>query len=613
MRLSDLVCDSISEALGHDPLLIALHEPNHQPQAERVIEEFINSSVARLAIEHAEYTAGDYRTALRSMAAAMLSHRALSPSWPAVKSWLTNENDVTGMLRHLVHHGEIVRLSGAATVEHLIFRHDRIRDALFSEAIAVGMRTDELENNLLAEPYFAEVIGAALLDDGIPATVIDRVLASNPLALFCAFRTFREPLKPIHHAILGAIDLWLSDPETHGPQNSHLRWEALAELSRTESSRVVAIVRKFQEMPAIAWEALFRNGDLTGGINICLAAEPGVGAIWRDRQIEHAKLRFDSNLRSVIDPLLRQDGLDEKVRVGLLRMVGYLADPRLAEVIEASWNIDAARGAHLGDYLWAFAQCCGNDSERFLGPVCDVWAALPSEQNDNMPSPRDDLAAHSLKWAFSKDVPESAITYFIKRANSDDLRWPITYMLNGVDHPDAVEFVVRELAEISRRLEGTEGFSPFVSIAADEWQRRQEGERSMSPKSRDRLLGLWQNQANDKHIRRNAFRFWAATEDSRDLEILQSVDASDLLADSALQERLRRRDSKATSGLLLKLKDAAERRAFWWHFAHLVWSADLARALQEEFDAREASIARTWGASFPTDSVIYQTITLLSG
>ena len=81
--LSDIDANGISEAFGHDPLLIALHEPDHQPQPERVIEQFIDTSVGRLTIQRGEYTASDYRTALRSMAGVMLSQLELSPSWPA--------------------------------------------------------------------------------------------------------------------------------------------------------------------------------------------------------------------------------------------------------------------------------------------------------------------------------------------------------------------------------------------------------------------------------------------------------------------------------------------------------------------------------------------------
>src|SRR5207253_6054062 len=159
--------ESVSEALGHDPLLIALHDAGAQPRPELVIEQFIDAGVARLANKRGEYTASDYRAALRWMAGALLSHRELGPSWQALLGWGAGNSDTSAMLRHLVHHGEIVRLAGPATKENIAFRHDRVRDALFSEAIASMIRSGALSDDLLAEPYFAEVIGAALLYDEI--------------------------------------------------------------------------------------------------------------------------------------------------------------------------------------------------------------------------------------------------------------------------------------------------------------------------------------------------------------------------------------------------------------------------------------------------------------
>jgi len=606
--LSDLEAESISNVLGHEPLLIALHEPGRQPQPERVIEEFINSSVARLATERGEYTASDYRIALRTLARALLLHRELNPSWSAVLDWLAGQNDVHGMLRHLLHHGVVIHPAGTASDERLAFRHDRVRDALFADALASMVQNANLDVGLIAEPYFAEVIGATLLRDGIPTSFVDQVRDNNPLALFHALRLFREPSTPVHHAILAAIELWLADPKTHATEHAHLRWEALAALSETESSKVIEIARKFKDQTWTKRQALFRNGNVTGGIQLCLDVEPGVGAFWRDRQIDHAKMRFGANLRKAVDQLLRRSDLDPLARIGVLRLAGYLTDPQLAEGIETAWDHDAGRSDHLGDYLWAAAQCCGNDPDRFLGPVCDAWASLPNEAADkNSVSPRDDLAAHNIRWAFHKDVPVSAVAYFIRRATAEDLRWPITYMLHGLDHPDAVEFVVRELAAVDKKLEGTDRFSPFSISATDEWRRAQEDRgRPMSRASRERLLALWQNQANDEHVRKQSFRFWAVTEGTGDLDILRSVRSADVLAAQVLWQRLKRKDQSAIPELVVKLQGENSER--WWHLARAVWSDDLSRALEEELGRRSASVSRSWDTKYRSDYAISELI-----
>lgn len=610
--LSRLEAEAISEALGNDPLLIALHdlELGRRPRPEAVIEQFIDASVKRLAIQRREYSAGEYRVTLRLLAGAMLKQRELSPSWQVVLNWFLLETSTSAMLRHLIHQGEAIRLSYSTNDEFLIFRHDRVRDALFADFIAVAIRNDNLSNELLTEPYFAEVIGAALVRDDTPLAIVERARVSNPLALFHAVRLFREPTSEVHHAILAAIERLLADEGTHQTQNTHLRWEALAVLSRTESSRVVELVRRFKMQGWTAWEALFRNGEISGGLLLCFSVEPGTGAPWRDRQIEHAKVRFGSRYRTAIGQVLRKKDLEIGFRVGALRLAGYFADPQLAESIEASWNLDAEREAHLGDYLWAAAQCCGSDPERFLGPVCAAWAALPTEKDATKFSPRDSLAAHEVKWAFRKDVPLSAIGYFINRARAADLRWPITYMLNGLDHPDALEFVVREVAATDRRLEGTGRFSSFSFSARDDWTRDEDdGARKMSRESKNRLLALWQNLENDKHIRQQAFRFWGATKSDEDLAILRSVDVLDtVLADSVLWQRLERGDREAIPALLLKLKGDVRDRRYWWHFAQHVWSDDLTQALDEELTLRSASVERKWNTSFSTDEELYKSI-----
>jgi hypothetical protein len=322
-------------------------------------------------------------------------------------------------------------------------------------------------------------------------------------------------------------------------------------------------------------------------------------------------MRFGANLRNAVDKLLRKTDIEAAARTGALRLAGYLADPQLAEGVEASWNADSERTDHLQDYLWAAAQCCGNNPERFLGPICDAWAKLSDKsQNESSPSPRDHLAANHVRWAFHKDVPVSAVPYFTRRGQSEDLRWPITIMLQGLDHPDAVEFVVRELADIERRLEGKNAFSPFTNMAPDEWRRRQEDKgRPMSRESRERLLAFWQNESTEKHLREQSFRLWVASVMEGDLEIIRAVDSSDLLADKSLWERLKRKDRTAIDELLLKLQ--GKRRAGWWLLANFVWSEQLYVALGQELTRRRTSVASGWNASYETDYAIFELVMAL--
>jgi hypothetical protein len=604
--LSDLDADGISEALGHDPLLIALHESDQRPRPEAVIDRYIDLNVERLSATRHEYSAVEYKSSLNALAAEMLRRRQLNPEWIDVLAWFSDQQDTRTTLRHLSDQSKVIRLDGNVSNTRLNFRHDRVRDALLTDALAAIVRDSHLDDVLFAEPYFAEVIGAVLARADVPVSFAECVYAANPLALFYALKFFREPTNDVHRAVLQFIDSWLANPDTHDQQHNHLRWAALSVLAETESTKVVAIVQKFPRDHAWAKShARFRNGDVGGGLQLCVESEPGVGDLWRDRQIEHAKMRFGANLRRVVDQLLRQADLQPHARVGALRLAGWLADPQLGEAIETSWCTDADRNDKLQDYLWATAQCCGDNPDRFLGPVCDAWASLSDKSKDeHSPSPRDDLAATNVQWAFRQNVPVSAIPYFIKRGHTEALRWPITYMLQAVDHPDAVEFVVREIADQKRRRDG-KGVWPFADFAKGEWQRQQEDKgRGMSPDSRGRLLALWQNQSTEKYLREQAFHFWASTKEEGDFEILRSVETVDALFEKVLWERLWRGDRSATDHLLAKLQ--SDKRAAWWHLAHLVWSDALYRALDLELERRRTLVSAEWGAVHDTDWAIYE-------
>jgi len=606
--LSSLSAEEISRALGHDPLLIALHDQSKTPDPHQIISQFVEGSLSRAAAVARDYPAADYRQALRGLGGEMLAKRQIELCWREVSGWAGLQGEALRLLGRLAHYGELIRYTGPSDDQRLLFRHDRVRDWILADAAAELDRRGLLAEDVVAEPYFAEVMGAVLVWGCPKPSFLQRVASSNPLALFYALRLLGQVSAPHHEAILKAINDWLDHPSTRDRSNLHLRWEALAMLAETDSPEVPVLVRKFRDRTISGQLALLRNGDLSGGIELCIRIEPGVRAPWRDIQIEHAKLRHGRNLTKALHHFLRRTDLDSAARIGALRLAGHIADNSLALAIDACWTVDEERGNHLSDYLWAFGECCGDDPARYLGPICDAWAAL-SDQSDKkgLPSPRDELAAHELRWAFHRWPPLAAIDYFVQRGSQDDLKWPITYMLHGMDHPKAVLFVVQELAAIQRRLEGTKSFSSFAMSARDDWQRTQRDfGRPMSQASRDLLLGLWRDETNDKHLRAQAFSIWAATQDSNDLDVLRAAKPSDELADKILMERLARGDQSAIPAMIEKL--ATDDYGYWWQCGRYLWSPELTKALDEFLVRRGTRAKRTWAESFGSDWITHEMI-----
>lgn len=608
VSVSPLEADNLAESLGNDPLLIALYDFTQKPEAHQVIGDFIDSNLHRLASISGNGTLTDYRAALKVLARAMLLRRRIDPTWTEVQEWMRNQPDHFVAMRQILQDGKIMRLADEGQVERLAFRHDRVLGQILSDGVAKLMQTGQLDEVVLAEPFFAEVIGVALAAPTTPAEIVERVRESNPLALFYALKSFREPSAEVHHTVLKAIEAWLSADDTHARAKRAMRWAAIQVLSETDSSHVLAITDRFRDETWTKTSARFRNGDIEAGVQLCRRIEPGVTASWRDRQISHAKVRFAKLLVQKLDESLKQRELIGNMRTGALRLAGHLAEPLLADAIAESWLTDRERNERLDDYLWAAAECCGDDPEGLLGPVCDAWAALSDkETDDGRPPPRSNLAADEISWAFNKDLPPTALHYFIERAKREDLHGPITYMLRGIDHPDALEFIAREFAAFSRKSEGTKRFWTFPNTVQSTWERQQAGRgKGMSSASRQRLQELWASTDNDKHLRRQAFLLWAATSTQGDVELLQAVEDSGALADDILLARLKRGDSTAIPFLVNKIK--TNEQGFWWQLGRYIWTEDLTNALEETFQRRGSTAQREWDTGYPTDWITYELV-----
>lgn len=602
--VSPLKASEISEALGHDPLLIALHNPGELQDAHQIIGEFVNGALSRAATLDSAVMAGDGREALRIFAGEMLQRRQLDLDWREIRTWDSLQGEPLRTIATLAKLGELLRLTGPSSDQRLSFRHDRVRDWLLSDAAADMEHRGLLPNELLQEPYFAEIIGAVLAFGQPMPAFVDRVAAANPLALFCALRLLGSSRSPAYSPIRAAALAWLDSAAAQDLlSNAHLRVEVLKVLCETDSSDVLELVRKLGAHGTYADLALLRNGDLAGGISLCVHAEPGIGFPLRDLWIEHARLRYGDMLINRLGTILGDQSIDGQARSGALRLAGHVADPRLASAVETCWNGDVDRSSLLSDYLWAFAKCCGSDAARYLAPVCDAWGALSDkEDSPGMGSPRSRLGANGIDWAFRREPPSSATEYLILHGRANEgLRWPIMCMLHGVDVPCAVEFVVNELASIQRRLVGTDKFSPFVVSAPDEWRRAQEQGRPMSEASRAMLCRLWQDRSNDEHLRGQAFALWAATTSSDDIAILSAAEGPDDLADQFLWERLNRGDEAAIPALREKLR--SDENWTWWHAGSHVWSEDLTRALDESFVSRAAKGPTVWGSAMRPDYI----------
>ena len=567
----------VADALGYDPLLIALHaDEDSRPEPTVVIRSFVERSLGRLSAEGRTYTLGEYRRTLRSLALNMLERKQLEPAFADVVERMAEQSVPEQSLREIVMSREVVRLRESGDKEHIMFRHDRVRDHLLADAVAHALSRGQLSLPVMSDPYFAEVIGTALAEGRATTAIIDQVAAVNPLALFAAMRHFRQPKTATQRHVIDCARTWIDSGAPKHPRNGFLRHAVLRALSECEGPDVWPLSAAVDEGGTDWWalRARFRNGDVTAGIRLCGRIEPGIRMVGHVELIDHVLDKTRARVVQALDTTLRKRGLGGMERRGALRLGGFVGSPSLSEALQKCWRIDEARHESLADYLWACAHCCGEQPAELLDPIFDEWAALPEEDDDGGGRARISVGADHVRWAFRDRVPHGAIGYFLEQTARPGLRWPLLVMLNGIDHPDAVEFVVRELA----RQDIEHGVSTFAMTARDEWRLRPRfGGEPMKAASRQRLRELWSCGDSGRHLRRRALEFWCANMATGDLAVLEAVDTRSEIGKVALFERLRRGDETAIPDLLEKLESDGAR--YWWQAGRYVWTAELTEHL----------------------------------
>ncbi len=572
----------IAAALGDDPLMIALNREWSFPRPEQVIGKYVEDALSRIQQDDGSITA-ELRVALLELGTAMLIHRSFDPGWDEVLDWGLPEATLA-RVRAVSRHADILRLDGASTAIKVRFRHDRVRDWLLVEAAIALKGHDQLSDDLLADPALAEIVGALLVRTKAPEALTSRVLDQGALALFQGLRLAVGD-SDTSHRLAAAAMTWLSDPKNLGSATETLRWQAMATLENVAGDFVVELTRQFPVQSPMTMLARIRNGDVTGGIELCAQREIHTVAAWTAGPLAAARPRWGATLANDLIRYIDADtGETEKKRWALIECAGMLADPALAPALQRLWDRDAGRDQRLAVYLWGFARCATHETAAILlGPVCAAWAGLSEERVDNMSSPRDDLASDGVRNAFERAIPVGALEYFFERAREPDLVWQIEYMLHGIDHPEAVLFQVERGSE---RLGKGQSYT-FNNQAREHWRRSLEGYGSpMSPETRAPLLELWRAPEDSANRRRAAFDLWAAARGPNDLEVLRAEADDTTLGDRILRERLQRGDQMAIPALIPLLDGEGGLR--WWFYARYVWSSALYEALDRAL-AREAA------------------------
>lgn len=579
VALDEERADFIASRLGCDPLLIGLHDIQSDGVVGNVIQSYVDKRL-RVLVSESNYTQLEMLEAVHVLLRHGLQQRNLSPSWREVRSWI-QDKEVFDALKSVVTEGSVLRLASSGGDEIIAFRHDRVLHTLASGSMA-GVFDAMSPPDYVADPFFAEMVAEAAVKAALPEDALLHLTIASPTVAAHALKLASEQDLDYVDIAVQALRGWLVRPETAGVTMTSRRYAVASILAETTSRHVLQLVGEFPRDDTRWWDPLwaaaFRNGDLHSGLAFLSRSEIGWTVAGKRSLLSLVTRKYGDHLLDAVSQTLRRADLDAAtnsgMRSGALRLAGYIGDSRLGPAVRVCWDQHANSDGDLRSYLFAAARCCGDDAESTLDPILAAWESLPDDPDSHYGQPVDQLASEGVSWEFRHYPPRDALQHFVDRAKSSErLGWPLTYMLRTVDHPIAVEHVVRYAAKLSH---------VHLSGLLSEWQANSgRPARQMSSVSKERLLeiALSENEADD--VRKQAFYFWDKSFSPTDLQVMEQISEGNLLYDSALRARARRRDYSVTPQILLKVKGDP---SGWLSAALHIWSSSLTEALESLLD-----------------------------
>ncbi len=354
-----LQAEEIAASLGNDPLLIGLHQIKARPDPHRVIQAFVFESCAEAARSTKTLSELKFRNSLRSLGISSVRNGWGDLYINDIESEsLISETD-RSCLSILSTEGKLMRIDGSADKPSYAFRHDRIRFWVIADAIAHYDSIGSLDDSLIADPYHSERVAESYVWIRRHEPLLERILQINALSAFNILRLLADSGDTDCTRIASLVSGRLRDGRLKVPDNSHVKRAILNCLSDSSFPEVPHLVRLLGKPTQQGWLADFRNGELSGGIWLCVDCPPNYGAPWRDAYISHAKERFSTGYYDALSGILGQPKVSDKHLLGAIYLAGFFAEPTLIPALESAWISDNSRIDRISAYLWALARCGG--------------------------------------------------------------------------------------------------------------------------------------------------------------------------------------------------------------------------------------------------------------
>jgi hypoxanthine phosphoribosyltransferase len=577
--ISSIRARNLAKKLGNDPFLIDSFSSVISTEDEQrleiltndVLDNFLRKETKRIEYSNRSFLYQEYYAALVALSSAMLYKKNFFPEFHEIKEWFISKPNMIDAIKELIIDQRLCKLDEN---DKFVFKHDRLRNYLQVKTLVNLFHSNEDIDIILSEPYYADIIGQAILKTN-NEEILSKLYEMNILSLFESIKYF-ETSSSFHKNQITKLILTWTENKASFDYKSVLN-SICQSLIETDSQIVIDITDNLPKN-LLTLLARLRNGCALSGIEYCLLNKYELSIVFplRDLIIEHAKLMHRTKIREGLISFLVSNELNDKQRVGALILIGYFQFDNCEEEIISCWNSSENKENVLTAALWAGMNCFKQNLEFFFDPLFSFWDAIQDSRKDKHYSLIDGVAS-SLRLAFGykKRLDKAVINFLISICESkQSLIRNIEHILNYIDDPEAVEFIVKKSAE--------HGGSDFTYA----WNTKLfDYAHELSKESRARLRSIWEESHNDE-IKKSAFELWLTNVEKSELDLLRQITPDSPLSHSAILKRVELGDDSVVQEYVSLLYSHPD----FFGEAHNIWDCERHSELME--------VARSYLSSF---------------
>ena len=480
-HFSDSELDRYADALEDDPILVSLfvrmlrvHSLVDPMQiCHDAIGKFIRTSTNDLALSLGN-TSESYLAVIQELARQMVLHRSFHPTWSEIERWFPQNAFTLQHLDSLAGQGHICRIRERDGDRVIEFRHDRLLESCISTALETILRGPATGWSPAFDPYYTPYLGRCLARSQFDSKVLDRVIQECPAAFVASLRFL--PASSGDHArqLVSRVAAWLPQCRRSAAAMRH----AVQLLREAATPFTIEVTDSIKDALSL-WDARLRCGDAyAGALSLSRDFLPGSNSLWFEQLLEEAYAHHRDQLVDGLVNIFRGER-NAAILKGALILAGYLSDAELSSAISTLWQQASEEGKKsiLLPALWATLRCTGSQPRAALSPILESILLLDDRTED--PS-RLSVRARLLseispagRHGYSVPVLQQLIEI------GDDARFEsvIIAILERVDDPIAIRFMVTKLAWWSEQAHQAKSFSHY----ADTWRENWEGKHGGSP------------------------------------------------------------------------------------------------------------------------------------